>query len=195
MKKLFLSLVALFTAINMNAQTAGETFMKPMFGVTLSNLTSTDDSKMRLGLAGGAEFGYCLSDNFAVTAGALVSMQGCNLDDNRFKDYSTTLSYVNIPVLANYYVIPGLAIKAGIQPGFLISHKTKYTDAVNGKEHEHTETDGLKKVDVSIPIGLSYEFSNFVIDARYNLGLTKIFDDGDAKNSVFMLTLGYKVPF
>jgi hypothetical protein len=46
-------------------------------------------------------------------------------------------------------------------------------------------------------MGISYEFSDFVIDARYNLGLTKTNKEGDKsiKNSVFMLTLGYNIPF
>ena len=50
----------------------------------------------------------------------------------------------------------------------------------------------LNKVDVSIPMGVSYEFSNINIDARYNLGLTKIIDQDNSKNSVFQITVGYK---
>ena len=46
---------------------------------------------------------------------------------------------------------------------------------------------------------MPYEFSDFVIDARYNLGLSKIgkkeYTDTSNKNSVIMLTLGYKIPF
>ena len=46
-------------------------------------------------------------------------------------------------------------------------------------------------------MGISYEFSNFIIDARYNLGLTKVMKDPapSSKNSVIMLTVGYKIPF
>ena len=50
----------------------------------------------------------------------------------------------------------------------------------------------------SIPIGVSYEFPNhIVVDARYNWGLTKInkekdFGDKNMKNSVFLITCGYK---
>lgn len=46
-------------------------------------------------------------------------------------------------------------------------------------------------------MGISYEFSNFIIDARYNLGLTRVTKDPSpsSKNSVIMLTLGYKIPF
>ncbi len=51
-------------------------------------------------------------------------------------------------------------------------------------------------MDFSIPLGLSYEISDFVIDARYNLGVANINDHGIGKirNSVIMLTVGYKIP-
>ena len=54
----------------------------------------------------------------------------------------------------------------------------------------------MKTLDFSIPLGLSYEFSDFIIDARYNLGLTNIFDTSsvNVKNGVIMLTVGYKIP-
>ena len=185
--------------LSANAQ---QMFIKPMVGGTLSTLTGdADGAKMKIGLVGGAEFGYNINDMFAVTAGALVSMQGAKSDDTPLiKDASTTLTYLNIPVLANVYVAPGLAIKAGLQPGFLLSQKAKGDMLIGNnswEEFEKTGTDGLKKFDLSIPLGLSYEISDFVIDARYNLGLTNINDGNDekVKNGVIMLTVGYKIPF
>jgi len=48
--------------------------------------------------------------------------------------------------------------------------------------------------DVAIPIGISYEFSNVVIDARYCAGLVPLFDDSRSsdRNGVFQLSVGYK---
>ncbi len=208
MKKLILlAVVAMMTTVSVNAQ---RTFVKPMVGATFSKFTSVDDSKFKVGAVGGMEVGYYVSDPFALTAGLLVSLQGCGIKDNEyFKDVKTTTTYLNIPILANYYIAPGLAIKAGIQPGFLLGQKTKGSVRIfdpfssqQWEDIEDSETEGLKKLDISIPIGLSYEISNFVIDARYNLGVTKIVDDRDilddydkSKNSVFMLTLGYKISF
>ena len=195
-KYLAMVAVALTAAVSVNAQSAGEMWVKPMVGGTLSTFTSTDNTKMKLGLVGGAEFGYQVADPITVTAGLLVAMQGSKFKDaDDVKDYTSTTTYLNIPILANYYIVEGLAVKAGIQPGFLLSSKVKNKVYENGKweEYENTGTDGLKKFDLSIPVGLSYEFSDFVIDARYNIGLTKVADIGDAKNSVFMLTLGYKI--
>ena len=103
------------------------------------------------------------------------------------------LNYLNIPVLANFYVYKDLALKVGIQPGFRLT-ATKKTESGNVK----TETDvkdGVEGFDLSIPMGASYEYRNFVLDARYNLGVTKILKGADARssrNSVFMITLGYR---
>lgn len=57
-----------------------------------------------------------------------------------------------------------------------------------------TAIDDFKSFDFSIPLGLSYEFSDFVIDARYNLGLTDLVDYAKGKNSVIQFTVGYKIP-
>ncbi len=196
MKKLiFLAVVAMMTTMSVNAQ---NTFVKPMVGATFSKISGIYDTKFKVGAVGGMEVGYYVSEPFALTAGLLVSLQGSNYKDNEYeKDMKTTLTYLNVPLLANYYVAPGFAIKAGIQPGFLLGRKTKGTEKVEGawEDYEYTDTDGMKKLDLSIPIGLSYEFSNIVLDARYNLGLTKIIEHVKAKNSVFMLTLGYKISF
>ena len=51
----------------------------------------------------------------------------------------------------------------------------------------------VKGFDLAVPVGLSYEFKHFVLDARYTFGLTKVFDDFDTKNLTFQLTLGYKI--
>lgn len=50
----------------------------------------------------------------------------------------------------------------------------------------------LKKVDFAIPVGISYEYMNVILDARYNIGLTKVYDNIDGKNSVFTFSAGYR---
>lgn len=199
MKKLFVIAALMVATLGANAQ---QMFIKPMVGGTLATLTGdVEGAKMKLGLVAGAEFGYNINDMFAVTAGALVSLQGAKFDDTSVtKDMTTNLTYLNVPILANVYVAPGLAIKAGVQPGFLLSRKTKFDELIGSgswASAELTSTDGMKKFDLSIPLGLSYEFSDFVIDARYNLGLTNINDTDNfkSKNGVIMLTVGYKIPF
>ena len=91
-------------------------------------------------------------------------------------------SYLNIPMMANVYVVPGLAVKLGIQPGFMV---------------DKDDASDVNTFDLSIPVGLSYEYNNFVLDGRYNWGVTKINKNSvkgadDTRNSVFQITLGYK---
>ena len=50
----------------------------------------------------------------------------------------------------------------------------------------------INSFDFAIPVGLSYEYKNFVIDGRYNIGVMKMVDNDDSKNSVFQFTIGYK---
>ena len=161
-------------------------YLKPMVGGTLSTFRGSDvgDQKMKVGLVAGAEFGYNFAENMGFTAGLLYTMEGSKA---KGADYNNNLDYLNIPVLFNYYIVPGLAVKAGVQPGFLVRAKHNDTDI----------KDLYKKFDFAIPLGLSYEFSDFVIDARYNLGLTNINDTDSykSKNGVIMLTVGYKIPF
>ena len=107
-------------------------------------------------------------------------MQGAKSDELKMN-----LDYINIPILANYYITKGLAVKAGIQPAFKVKSEAK-ADVVS------VDLEGFKSFDFSIPVGLSYEVSDFVIDARYNWGISKVLEGFDSKNTVFQFTVGYK---
>lgn len=166
----------------------GQLTIKPMVGMTLTTITG-GNADMKVGLAAGAEVEYGIADKFGLTGGLIYSMQGAKYTPSGSSvKVTTNLDYINIPILANYYVYPGLAIKAGLQPGFNVRGKTK-TDAGNSTQEVDSNA---KTVDFSIPFGISYQFSDFVIDARYNLGLTNTSDGGSSKNSVFMFSVGYK---
>jgi len=121
------------------------------------------------------------------------------------------LDYINVPFMLHGYVVKGLSLNAGVQVGFLTKVKWsgKQVKAFLNEEHgtivpsEPSQmstmnefiiknTDAFHKVDISVPLGASYEFMNVVLDARYNLGLTKVSKGGSSKNRVFMVTLGYK---
>ena len=178
----------------------GQFTLKPMVGMNLATMTKADDSKMRVGLAAGVEGEYGVAENFSLTAGVLYSMQGVKfsrsgniLGTNVKLDYTYKLDYINIPILANYYIVKGLAVKAGIQPAFKASAKVKVEGSAEGHSASDSGTlEGVKGFCLSIPFGLSYEYSDFVLDARYNLGVTKAFENGDSKHSWFMISLGYK---
>lgn len=201
MKKLFLIAVAMLATLSVSAQSAPGSFsLKPMVGATLSSVRGSDADgvKMKFGLVAGTEGIYQVSDMFAISGGLLYSMQGFKADESSV-DLKVNTEYLNVPILANVYVARGLALKAGVQLGFLTKAKAK--GKYGNIEEDIDIKDSMKSLDLSIPVGVSYEINNsFTIDARYNFGLSKIAKDDDhhydytAKtyNSVFMLTLGYK---
>lgn len=138
---------------------------------------------------------YQATDIFSVSAGVLYSMQGAKKEVkalNNTYTATTKVDYINIPVMANVYVVKGLAVKAGIQPGFKVSSSVKQSlNTSIGGTSGSTDLKA-KSFDFSIPVGISYEYANVQLDARYNFGVTKVFENSDIKNSVFQLTLGYK---
>ena len=192
MKKIMMIAAMMVAVLSANAQNeVGQVTLKPMVGLNLANITN-NDGKIKVGVAAGVEAEFGITESFGITAGALYSMQGCKDKDD--SDYKTTLGYINIPILANAYLFKGFAVKVGIQPGFLVSAKEKYSNG--GISVDGDIKDACNKVDLSIPIGISYEYASFVFDARYNWGLTNTWKDDprDKKshNSVFMFSVGYK---
>jgi len=192
MKKLMMIAAMMLMSMGAFAQNeVGQFTLKPMVGMTLANITNID-GKIKVGLAAGVEAEYGITETFGVSGGVLYSMEGSKNKDN--SDFKTNLDYINVPILANAYLFKGFAVKVGVQPGFLVRAKEKYSNG--GITVDGDIKDACNKVQLSIPIGLSYEYADFVLDARYNWGLTNTFknDNSDKKshNSVFMFTLGYK---
>lgn len=187
MKKMILTAVVLLSSVATFAQRAvGTVSLKPQVGVVGATMTEFEMTKMKVGFTAGAELEYQVSDIFSLSGGVMYAQEGVKFDTGgdfkigktkiEFKDAKTNLAYINVPVMANVYVVPGLAVKLGVQPAFAV-------------DKGGTKAKGF---DLAIPVGLSYEFANVVIDGRYNWGVTKVFDNVDAKNSVFQVTLGYK---
>ena len=188
MKKILFVAALMLSSVSTFAQHAVGSFnLQPKVGVSIANLTEIKGSDPRVGVVAGVEGEYQASDIFSVSAGVLYSMQGAKANFGNLVDATNRLDYINVPIMANVYVVKGLAVKLGVQPGFNVSNKIK-------KNNLNAVDNSIKaqSVDVSIPVGLSYEYSNFQLDARYNWGVSKALKWSDAKNSVFQITLGYK---
>ena len=226
MKKLMMIAALLVATVSANAQFEAGTFsLQPKIGGVISKVSNMPDIKIPTaagvsldadksfyaGALIGVEAEYQLADMFSLAAGLNFAMQGCQWEDTelkiggeslKMKDNKIQLNYLNLPIVANVYLFKGFAVKTGVQLGFLLSAKRKYdmTGSIGGSsatvKYDEDVKDQCNKLDVSIPIGVSYQVPTVpvYIDARYNLGLTKIFKDTDesVKNQVFQLTVGYK---
>ena len=193
----------------------------PRVGVAIANLSDNSiylptennrevKSKSQAGFLGGLDVEYRATDYLGVSLGAYYVRQGARWGDYEMAVNGDTgrlnLDYVQVPLMLKAYVAPQFAIMAGAQVGFLCGdgkmlseetdlEKDSKTGSTLYKESRDVEsTYAAKKVNVSIPVGLSYEYMNVILDARYHIGLTKVnkTDAGDSKNKVFTFTVGYR---
>lgn len=160
-----------------------------------------------------AEYQFCTKTG--IVLGIQYSMQGQreSFSTNRAKIKATDkLDYINIPILAKFYVAKNLSLKVGLQPAFNVRHDYELDTAVSisywagGEQYDLPQKGSLsdigikiKPFDLAIPIGIAYEIEHgmnkrLVAEARWNFGLLKVanMEDGsDPKNGVFQLSLGY----
>ena len=218
MKKLMMIAAMMVAAVSANAQFEPGTFsIQPKAGFSIAWLTnmpsipisttSTIDKSPTVGALLGAEAEYQLTDMVSLAAGLNYSLQGSGWENYKesgveLKDAKIELGYVAIPVVANFYLFKGFAIKAGIQPAFLTNANEKFTIEKSSSagnvsvNYDESIKDDCEKFDLSVPMGISYQFQvPVVIDLRYNLGVSKVFKgdaDKNPKNNVISLTVGYK---
>ena len=232
MNRTFLSMMVLLAAGAASAQSEhgwSRWSVTPKAGLTVATHVGDDamESSSSLAWAAGVEATY--------RAAKLVSYDlGLHYTRDRVKDcrrvhlssweYDLTLDdarllteRIDMPLLVNLHVLPGLALKAGVQPSLLLSAKMKYhmsgsmVDWQSVPDRLYTneelqklprvavDEDGetgiksqMKDLDVCVPVGVSYEWRNIVVDARYHFGLTRIAKDQAVHRRYLLLTLGYR---
>ena len=223
-----MAVFALFVSSSVKGQEREGTFsLIPKIGVSLSNVsgseiymgTSTIPVKGRYNsrFVGGVEAEYQMLPTTSVSLGVAYMQQGCRYPDYEIgsfdglteglEDMCNSLDYIQCPLTINQYLTEGLAVKAGVQFGFLVKSKFSYsTTSISERDNGtieygevvKTELDQksvMRSMDISIPVGLSYEYLNVVIDARYHFGLSRLYKDDTwptEKNRFFTFTVGYK---
>jgi opacity protein-like surface antigen len=194
MKKLLMMLVMATVAMTASAQNTlrdkGSFTLQPKAGVGIGTISGNwttvggEKDKARIGFVAGLEGEYYAADWFGLAVGLNYAQQGFKFEAEDYKE-TTKLDYLNVPIVGNFYVAKGLALKTGFQFGFLMNAKLDSQDI----------KDLCNKVNFAIPIGVSYEIENVVLDLRYNLGLNKTnkADNGNkARTDLIQITLGYK---
>ena len=147
-------------------------------GMNFSSITDATELSNRTGYQFGFFAGVKFNDFIGIQADLLYSQQGADFDPEKID-----LNYINIPVLFKYYVIRGLNLQAGPQFGFVVNDNI---EDVFGDIYE------AEKFDLTGVVGVGFDlFTRIKLEARYNFGLTKIFDGEDGKNSVASLSIGY----
>ncbi|MEL1245312.1 porin family protein [Flavobacterium sp. DGU11] len=188
MKKILLSAVAVM-AFGVAAQ-AQDIKFGVKAGLNIANQggdAETDGSLMGFHVGGVAELK--ISETFSVQPEVLYSMMGAKYKDLGVET-DLKMSYINVPILAKYYLMEGLSLEAGPYVGFLMSAKAEDTDV----------KDGYKSIDFGLAGGVAYDLPMGVFfQARYMAGLSDI-NDTEAEigstpkitNNAIQVSVGYK---
>lgn len=189
-----------------------------MSGNSVLNDGNELKSKSKAGFMGGIDVEYRASKDLAVGVGAYYSQQGYRYADfmtlekeeNGIKTYSgyhdnhANLHYINVPLTVKGYLFDGFAVTAGLQVGFFLSGKIEgevaevkkdkngSTTYQESKPMESVDFPG-KSIEWSIPVGVSYEYMNVILDARYHFGLSHASkEDDEVKNKAITISVGYR---
>lgn len=184
MKKVVL--IVVITVIGLSNVNAQEFNLGVKGGLNFATLIGENNSEMswttdfNLGVMAEIK----ISDKFSFQPELMYSGQG--YDSNMASEGIIALNYLNVPLMAKYYVTKGLSLEAGPQMGFLLSTK-------GGID---TNKDQFKTTDFGVNFGLGYTLDNGLnFSVRYNRGFTDINNiDGISdknRNGIVQLSVGY----
>jgi opacity protein-like surface antigen len=199
MKKVILAAIAVMAFGFANAQ---DVKFGLKGGINLSSFSGDiEDASSKVGFQVGGFAEFKLTDKFSIQPELLYSTQGAKFEEsevNYFSKETIKTNYLNVPVMAKYYVANKFSVEAGPQIGFLLSAKYKWEEVDYGEKTSGTDDakDDIKSVSFGLNVGAGYDFTeNVSVGVRYNFGLSNISDfDSDAKihNNVVSLSVGYK---
>lgn len=110
-------------------------------------------------------------------------------------DVSLKQTYLSIPVLAKYQFQTNSGLVPNVFAGPVLSFSVddEYEFDTNTTDDEGDLEDiGLdtNTTQFGLELGAGLQYGIFMLDARYHWGLTDVYDDYDASNSAFLISLG-----
>jgi opacity protein-like surface antigen len=191
MKRIILTALAVMAFGFTNAQ---ETKFGVKGGLNISTVVGGDveNTKSLVGFHVGGFAEIHVVEKFFIQPELLFSTQGTKVDGPFGTDGDIKLNYLNIPVLAKYYIVDKFSVEAGPQLGVLLSAKAEGDDI----------KDFTRSIDLGFNIGAGYNFTdNLSVGLRYTIGLSPLSDEdidntddyyNSAKNSNLAVSLAYK---
>ena len=175
-------------------------YVTPRVGAIASDITGLN-GKIKVGFVGGANVEVFILPTFAVDFELDFAKVGTNSVSHTNK-YGNTASYdyrflyLNTNYLARWYPTykSHLSLYAGIEVSRLLKAKAATGGTISDIKSQ------LRSGDVSVPVGVSYEFGNWQADLRYSFGFTRVARSDKAREIIgkghlhsLMLTMGYRI--
>jgi hypothetical protein len=198
------------TVSNAQDNASNSQSMAPSFGIkggvnfaTVNGDFDSPDS--RTSFHAGVFGEFPVAEIFSIQVEALYSGQGFEFDtpsgflgtDRQKVEYQ--LDYINVPVLAKFYLFEGFSIEAGPQFSFLVNEEI---DSAPNDDAGDNNTDEAKTFEFGVAGGVTFQTSmGLFATARYTQGITDVlkerrFEGENVRNSinngVFQLGIGYK---
>ena len=190
--------------------TLWDIYIAPKVGLNLSNLPGINGN-IKLGAVAGAYVEVFVAKNLAVDVEMQYSRQGSsgvyrylNTKDasgntvvQEKGPYDFKLDYINTNYLVRWYPWTDLpwSFTTGLHMGYIVSAHAKL------KHGADKDIKGdIHSGDLAFPFGISYEWKQWQLEARYNFYFRKLARSREAKvlmrnarNNVFEVTLGYRI--
>lgn len=156
---------------------------------------------MKFNYQAGAFLEYKFANSrFAIAPEVVFAAQGTKVSVEEIGatkvDYDYNVNYVNVPVMAKFYVTPDFSIDFGPQLGVNVYSKVTMKTTVGESEAPKVTEDikdHTKDIDFGLGLGGTYNLSeNAFVQARYTMGLTKAFENGESKNGNIQVAFGYR---
>ena len=176
----------------------------------LVSLTDVFETKSNIGFHVGSYLEIPVGERLVIEPALLYSQKGIRVEGRLPEDLPGILDilnvnatvtnrahYIDMPVIARYYLNEGFNIFGGPQISYLASNKLNVEAGALGFNVLNQALDineGFRKVDVGLTAGLGYKLPGGVnISASYDFGLTSLDDRSnfDAYNRTAKVSVGY----
>jgi hypothetical protein len=133
-----------------------------------------------------------LTDKFSIQGEGLLSRQGYNNEyDVEFRERTT---YINVPVLLKYRIVPGVHIMAGGRAGYLMSAKKLFGEEEFGIDEVDIKDD-YDSIDYGAVLGAELDITDQIsIGATANLGFGSYRNQPkESRQRLYQLSVAYRL--
>jgi hypothetical protein len=193
-KRILSLLIALLTTFLFNTKTQAQEFVYGFTGGLNMNTiySKNNESGLKMGLNIGGLAQYRLDNTMSITANIKFSSKGqqyskvINTPDNYFKTYHTTsLYYIDIPILYQYSIQDIIGVEAGPSFNFCLGGKDKSKEGNSAADITKLRKGDFNPFEFGLVFGIftrdlgQNAFNNIFIEFRYFLGLTNVIKSED----------------
>ena len=205
------TLLFLFISCCLSGSFAQQRFSAgPRIGLNMSNYWgNADNMSFKPGITAGAFLMYSSLNHFGISADVLYSQRGTKFDDGRTYRFTQHVNYLEIPVVARYF----LTLSGNFRPNVFIgpslgiklnAKRTNGENLIGSTQVINADNTGdFHNLDLGATGGFQLNWGagprqRFLLDARYTLGLSNVQAlpnlwgaNNNLNNSVITVTLGY----